>query len=622
MTAHSWDSATNTRPAEVPPPYSGAPLVQPGPITRSRTGALTTALATTESLVPATGGKQTRISLQPPTPMRPVSEHHPHYLALVAQASMEQDWASQYETPTSYHQATTDQQQTRWRESIKREIDSLQKHKVFTIVHKSTMPPGARAIRMKWVFRVKQTSQGLVSKFKSRLTACGYSQRYGRDFKETFSPVCSAASIRMLFALTAHLDLTQFQFDIGTAFLHGILPPDEQVYLQVPEGINAPKDCVLKCVKAIYGLRQAPRTFNQHLDGSLKHMGFIKSDLDPCVYHYRNGDTISYAAVVVDDILLCTNSKTHPSDFAETLSTTYELSQMGSPEWIIGLRVQRKGQVICLNQERYITDIATRFGQLDCRPVATPADSNVNLRDFEEPRLDTTKYDYLSLVGSLMWSVLTRPDVAAAVSGVAQFTSNPTPAHWKAAIRVLRYLYHTKSLGLVYNGLDIKQPCVHAYADAAWGNERKRRSRYGFVCLMGNSPIAWVSKVSSMVCLSTAEAEFVAATEASKELVWFRNFLIELGFPQNNPAVLHEDNQATIRMASNPVVSARNRHFSIKMHWIREQVANDIVTLQYVSTKDQLADILTKSQPKPLFLTNRNKLVGNTNIVSSIAGEC
>ena len=115
-----------------------------------------------------------------------------------------------------------------------------------------------------------------------------------------------------------------------------------------------------------------------------------------------------------------------------------------------------------------------------------------------------------------------------------------------------------------------------------------------------------------MVCLSTAEAEFVAATEAAKELTWLRNILTEIGFPQDDPSVLHEDNQATIRMATNPIVSARNRHFSIKMSWIREQVANGIVTLQYVPTEDQIADILTKALSKTMFVKNRDLLVKDT----------
>ena len=155
------------------------------------------------------------------------------------------------------------------------------------------------------------------------------------------------------------------------------------------------------------------------------------------------------------------------------------------------------------------------------------------------------------------------------------------------------------------------QSCTPMF-DAAWGNERKRRSRYGFITLLGNCPISWASKVTTMVCLSTAEAEFVAATEAAKELTWFRNVLTELGFPQNDPSVLHEDNQATIRMAANPVVSARNRHFSIKMSWIREQVANGIITLQYVPTTNQLADIMTKALAKQDFIKNRDQLVKET----------
>jgi hypothetical protein len=279
--------------------------------------------------------------------------------------------------------------------------------------------------------------------------------------------------------------------------------------------------------------------------------------------------------------------------------------------------VPQLDRIITLNKERYIRDIATKFDkQSDCKQVLTPADSQANLRELTGDPLDSSKYNYLSLVGSLMWATLTRPDICTAVSRVAQFTANPIWAHWKAGIRILRYLLHTCTLGLVYNGNSIRSVQVFAYADSAWGNERKGRSRYGYVTLLGSCPISWCSKVTTMTCLSTAEAEYVAATEAAKELTWLRNLLTELGLNQPNPSVLHEDNQACIRMASNPVISSRNRHFGIKMHWIRDQVAAGIISLVYVPTDKQLADIFTKVLNKTLFLLNRAHLVKDTNLDS------
>ena len=112
-----------------------------------------------------------------------------------------------------------------------------------------------------------------------------------------------------------------------------------------------------------------------------------------------------------------------------------------------------------------------------------------------------------------------------------------------------------------------------------------------------------------MVCLSTAEAEFVAATHACKDVVWLRNALQELSFSQPDPIVIHEDNQACVAMIKNHSVSGRNRHFCIKMACLREQVANGIVVFRYVPSKFNVADILTKIMTAALFQTVRDILL-------------
>ena len=213
-----------------------------------------------------------------------ITPQHPEFAAFVITASTSPDLASQYDTPPNFTAATTGSDATRWNASIRRELDSLKNHSVFKIIPESEMPRGAKPIKCKWVFRIKQTSTGTVHKFKSRLTACGYAQRFGRDYTETFAPVASTASIRLLFILAAYHDLHLHQYDISTAFLYGILPEHERVYLRVPEGLDAPKDSVCLCLRGLYGLKQSPRIFNEHLDASLKHIGFSKSAFDPCVH--------------------------------------------------------------------------------------------------------------------------------------------------------------------------------------------------------------------------------------------------------------------------------------------------------------------------------------------------
>ena len=234
---------------------------------------------------------------------------------------------------------------------------------------------------------------------------------------------------------------------------------------------------------------------------------------------------------------------------------------------MIGLHVTRQGQRVSLSQERYIADITARFGQLDCKPVHTPAEHSLDLSDTSGQPLDPANHDYLSLIGSLMWCSLTRPDVSTIVSALAQYTASPTETHWRAGIRVVRYLYHSRFLGLVYDGSSLgDSPIPSAHADSSWGNERKGRSRYGFITGLGNNIVSWKSRVSTMVCLSTAEAEFFAATECAKELVWLRGLFAELGYTVDAPSIISEDNQACIKMVSNAAISGRNHHFATRMH--------------------------------------------------------
>jgi hypothetical protein len=146
--------------------------------------------------------------------------------------------------------------------------------------------------------------------------------------------------------------------------------------------------------------------------------------------------------------------------------------------------------------------------------------------------------------------------------------------------------------------------------DASWAADHAtRRSRYGFAVYYGNALVSWRSKLHSCICLSTAEAEYVGATEAVKETMWLRHLLDDIGLTQHGATVVHEDNAACIKMASNKVVSGRNKHMEIKMHFVRERLEAGDIQLQYISTTEQRADALTKILPRPAFERFRRLLM-------------
>ena len=174
-------------------------------------------------------------------------------------------------------------------------------------------------------------------------------------------------------------------------------------------------------------------------------------------------------------------------------------------------------------------------------------------------------FPYMSLLGSLLWVTLTRPDVTTVVSRVCIHGAAPTRTHRRATIRILRYLLSTCELGLRFP-VSKQDPSVSAYVDAAFANEPSRKSRYGYAVFLGSCLVSWVSKCTTMVCLSTAETEFVAATEAAKDVVWLRGLLMELGFTLPVSSLRSPGGQSGLCLHdSNNSVSGRNRHFAVKI---------------------------------------------------------
>ena len=507
------------------------------------------------------------------------------------------------DTPLTYNEAVTGPDSAHWIPAIEAELAALRKRRTWRVTKVADLPPHARRIKTKWVFKIKRDALGRIIRYKARLTACGYAQKYGRDYEETYAPVTSSTSIRCAFALVVARGYKLSQHDIDTAFLYGVLPPSQRVYLFCPEGVTIGDDECLACYFGLYGLKQSPRLFNDHLKAVLAKLHYTQSLSDPCVYFRRTANFFSLLAIVVDDILHVASSDAIIKSFSESMAATYQLKNLGTPALMVGIKITVTPSTISLDQSHYVRQVATTFGQLDAAPISCPASqhgclSGAAASGTPEP-LDTSRFPYLSLVGCLLWATITRPDIAVAVSRACRHSKAPTKAHWRAAIRILRYLLATGKVALVY-ARSVRPVIVFAFADAAFGNELGMRSRYGHAVYLAGCLVTWLTKATTAVCLSTAEAEYIAAAEAAKDVLWLRNLLHELGFPQHSPSRLFEDNQACVAMVRNHVVSGRNRHFCIKMAWLRQQVADKIVVFEFVASRNNVADILTKILPAEL----------------------
>ncbi|KAM0960323.1 hypothetical protein ACFX2I_025293 [Malus domestica] len=209
---------------------------------------------------------------------------------------------------------------------------------------------------------------------------------------------------------------------------------------------------------------------------------------------------------------------------------------------------------------------------------------------------------YRSLVGALQYLTFTRPDIAFSVHQVCQFMHSPMDSHYAAVKRILRYLKGSPDLGIQLTPGELD---LHAFSDADWaGDPNDRRSTTGFVVYLGPNPISWSSKKQSTVSRSSTEAEYRALSSTSTEIDWIKQLLHFMQIAVPCPTTLFCDNLSAIALAYNPVMHQRTKHIEIDVHFVRERVANQLLQVQFVSSNEQFADVLTKGLSTPLFQTH------------------
>ena len=186
--------------------------------------------------------------------------------------------------------------------------------------------------------------------------------------------------------------------------------------------------------------------------------------------------------------------------------------------------------------------------------------------------------------------------------------TKPSKEHWQGAKRVLRYIKGTVNYGLVFEGKSARCSLI-GYSDADWANDLDtRRSTSGYVFQINGSTVSWCSKRQSCVTRSSTEAEYVALSHATQEIIWLRRLFKDIGEKQEQPSIMNEDNQGAIELSRNPRFHKRTKHIDVAYHFVREKVNDKSIKVSYCPTDQMLADIMTKSLPRQTFQKFRDML--------------
>jgi len=492
-----------------------------------------------------------------------------------------------------------------WKAAMQEEFTAFQKNHTWSLV---SLPPNRKAIGCKWVFRVKENSDGTINRYKARLVAKGFHQIHGFDFTETFSPVVKPINIRLILTLAVSYKWPIQQLDINNAFLNGVL--EEEVYMEQPQGFESgDSHLVCKLHKALYGLKQAPRQWFDRLNTTLTQFGFQASKCDSSLFTYAKQKQVVYLLVYVDDIIITGSSSSLITSLISQSHVVFSLKQLGQLHYFLGIEVQHlSDHTLLLTQTKYIKDLLSKTNMLACNSINTPIMSSCKLSKHGSDTFHDVSL-YRSVVGSLQHATITRPEIAYAVNKVCQFMSQPLESHWVAVKRILRYLKGTLHYGLKLFPAPTHKPLsLQLFCDADWAADPDdRRSTSGAAIFFGPNVISWWSRKQPVVARSSTEAEYRALAQATADALWVQTLLKELTIPFSSP-VIFCDNQSAVLLAHNPILHARTKHMEIDLFFVREKVMAKQLSVIHISGTDQWADILTKPVSTTKFLLMRSKL--------------
>ena len=499
--------------------------------------------------------------------------------------------------PSTFEEALNSNESKEWQNAMNSEIESLKKNNTWQVVEK---PKDKQIIDVKWIYKKKNNNT-----YKARLVVRGFQQK--EHFENVYSPVSRMQTLKILLSHSCRNNFFIEQMDVETAFLNGRVKTE--VYINEPKGYETGENRVCKLKRALYGLRESPRAWYDCFNKFVQELGFIRSNHDYCLYvNCKSKDSI-YILVFVDDLLICSKDKMKIHEVKASLMERFAMKDLGKIGNYIGIDIdyndQRNKMTLC--QTRYIESLATKYNLENARLYDTPMETNLKLDPATEIE---EEIKYRNLIGELLYiSTGTRPDISYSVNYLSRYQSCYDSTHFKYAMRVLKYLYKTKDMKLIYYD-NLESETLDCMVDSDYaGDNIDRKSTTGFVIRLYGNLIFWKTHKQNTVTKCSTFAEYTAMSEAVTEILFVKNLLNEsFNIKFDKAITMYEDNSGAIAIAKFGNFTKNSKHIEVQFHYINEHYEKGTIDIVKIDSQLNLADMLTKSLDKAKFVRMRKAL--------------
>eukprot|EP01035_Chromulina_nebulosa_P025366 gene25366-33109_t len=497
------------------------------------------------------------------------------------------DYLPYEEMPKKMKEALCGKERAHWRKAWEYEIWNL----------------SSKPIKSKFVFRKTIRPDGSI-KYRVRLVACGYSQILGKDYDETYAPTAKYRSLCIILNLAAIFNWDIEGIDVEQAFLES--PLDKEIYMTLPKDVYCQrgfpdKPILVKLLRSLYGLKQAGELWYKTVKEILTDFKYVCLIHDACVFIKRNPDTgkVVIVVVYVDDILFIGDDKAEIQEILTHVeSRVTAMTTMGEVTRYIGVEIKRDrvNHTLSLSQQPFIDKIVKNNdgGEKSAIPIPMQPQADYNTPgDGSNPPIQKQVGEFRFLADR------TRPDIQAAVGILGSSAVKPNKAHLKGVDHLARYIKGSRDMLLTFGGSDDSKVELFCYTDTAHLQDTtsKPRMGYAFFLNLESGTVYAKSVKSNTVSHSSCEAEAKAIDAAAIQTIWLRGFLAELGFTQPNPTVFYTDSASAIDLGELFRVGKNSIHMTMRLNFIHECIQNGTISLKYINTNLEVADVLTNLLP-------------------------